>query len=165
MTVPQDWQRRVDQLWETIDSFPDDEFVARMATLVDELPPNDPVGLYERGGSYDSTDRSDLAVPLYQQALANGLSGPRRRQAIIQLASSLRNLDRATESVELLTAERAAGSDELDDAVAAFLALALVDVGRARAAAALVIGTLAPHLPRYRSSVANYARMLTDDSS
>jgi hypothetical protein len=49
----------------------------------------------------------------------------RRRQAVIQQASSLRNLGQASESVTLLTAEREAGSDDLDDAVDAFL------VGRA----------------------------------
>ena len=61
----------------------------------------------------------------------------------------------------LLTAERDAGSDALDDAVAVFLALALADVGREREALALALGALAPHLPRYQRSAANYARELT----
>ena len=42
-------------------------------------------------------------------------------------------------------AERDAGSDELDEAVAGFLALALVGVGREREAVALALGALAPH--------------------
>ena len=63
----------------------------------------------------------------------------------------------------LLAAERDAGSDHLDDAVRAFLALALVDVGREREAAS--IAALAPHLPRYQRSMANYARMLMDPES
>ncbi|HVC82204.1 MAG TPA: tetratricopeptide repeat protein, partial [Chloroflexota bacterium] len=82
---------------------------------------------FERAASLDSTGHSDLAVPLYRQALALGLRGERRRRAVIQMASSLRNIGRAPESVALLTAERDAGSDDLDDAVDAFLALALVD--------------------------------------
>ncbi len=61
--------------------------------------------------------------------------GERRRRAMIQLASSLRNLGRPEESVALLTTELDAGSDHLDDAVRAFLALALTDVGREREAA------------------------------
>jgi Tetratrico peptide repeat len=66
----------------------------------------------------------------------------------------------AAESVELLAAERDRASDELDDAVSAFLALALVDTGREREAVALALAALAPHLPRYQRSLANYAREL-----
>jgi Tetratrico peptide repeat len=88
--------------------------------------------------------------------------GERRRRAVIQLASSLRNLGQAQESVGLLTAELAAGSDHLDDAVRAFLALALVDVGREREAASLALAALAPHLPRYQRSLGNYAKLLVE---
>jgi hypothetical protein len=155
-----DWERRVDELWAAMDTYDEDDFVAAMAALVDELPADDPVGLFERAGSVDSTGHSDLAVPLYRQALDNGLSGLRRRRAIIQMASSLRNLGQASESVDLLTVERGASSDELDDAVAGFLALALADIGREREAASIALGALAPHLPRYQRSLGNYARML-----
>ncbi len=86
-------------------------------------------------------------------------------EASIQLASSLRNVGQVAESVALLTAERDAGSDELDDAVSAFLALALVDTGREREAVAITLAALAPHLPRYQRSVANYARLLGDQPS
>jgi hypothetical protein len=80
------------------------------------------------------------------------------------MASSLRNLGRPQESVELLSAERERTSDELDDAVTAFLALALVEVGREREAAALALEALAPHLPRYQRSLANYARSIADSA-
>ncbi len=60
----------------------------------------------------------------------------------------------------LLRAERERGSDELDGAVAAFLALALADTGREREALSLALAALAPHLPRYGRSLANYAREL-----
>jgi hypothetical protein len=43
--------------------------------------------------------------------------------------------------------------------------LALVDVGREREAAALALAAVAPHLPRYQRSLANYARLLTDDEA
>jgi Tetratrico peptide repeat len=54
------------------------------------------------------------------------------------------------------------GSDHLDDAVRAFLALALVDTGREREAVSLALAALAPHLPRYQRSLAAYARLLLD---
>lgn len=35
-------------------------------------------------------------------------------------------------------------------------------MGRAREAVSLAVGALAPHLPRYQRSMANYARLLTE---
>jgi hypothetical protein len=81
------------------------------------------------------------------------------------MASSLRNLGDPQRSVELLRAERERGSDELDDAVIATLALALADTGREREAAGLAIGALARHLPRYNRSMANYAHELVEDGA
>lgn len=158
---PNDWEQRLAGLWADIDEYDEGDFVTTMEALVGERPPGDPIGLFELAGSYDSTGRTDLAVPLYREALAAGLEGSRRRQAVIQLASSLRNLGHADDSVALLEAERQSGSDEFDDALAAFLALALADVGREREALSLALEALAPHLPRYQRSVGNYARLLT----
>lgn len=162
-----DWQQRVAAVWAAL---PDVEqtddaaarFRARIEALAAEPPPGHPAGLFERACAFDSTGRPGEAVPLYRAALAAGLSGTPRRRATIQLASSLRTLGRSAESVELLTAERGAGSDELDDAVCAFLALALTDVGREREAVSLAVGALAGHLPRYRRAAGAYARLLVE---
>ena len=159
------WEQRLDALWASFDDYDEDEFIARLDELVAELPTDSPVGPFERAGAFDSTGYSDRAVPLYQEALERGLEGPRRRRAVIQLASSLRNLGRAEESVDLLRAEQAAGSDELDDAVSAFLALALADTDREREAAGVALAALAPHLPRYQRSLATYARELAEGAS
>jgi tetratricopeptide (TPR) repeat protein len=157
-----EWERELAALWAQLDELEEEEFLKRMDALADELP--DPgVAAFERACARDSTGHSDLAVPLYREALELGLEGIRRRRAVIQMSSSLRNLGRPEESVELLAEERERTSDELDDAVAAFLALALVDVGRGREAAALGLLALAPHLPRYQRSLANYARSLTNE--
>ncbi|HEY8001545.1 MAG TPA: tetratricopeptide repeat protein [Solirubrobacterales bacterium] len=151
------WERRLAELWESIDAHDPDEFVATVEHLVAELPADDPVGPFEQGSAFDSTGHPQRAVERYRQALDLGLSGPRRRQAVIQLASSLRNLDRAEESVALLTAELERGSDDLDDAVRAFLALALSNLGRDREAVSVALTALAPHLTRYNRSLAAYA--------
>jgi hypothetical protein len=148
--------------WASMPDRDEAEFLTLIETLVEELPPGDPDGLFERGAALDSTGHSDLAVPLYQQALEAGLAGERRRRAVIQMASSLRNLDRSQESVALLTAELEAGSDHLDDAVRTVLALALTDVGREREAVSVAVQALAAHLPRYQKSMANYARLLIE---
>ncbi|MFE9655131.1 tetratricopeptide repeat protein [Micromonospora sp. NPDC006431] len=88
--------------------------------------------------------------------------GIRRRRSVIQMSSSLRNIGQPGESVRLLTEERERGSDELDDAVSAALALALTSVGREREAVSIAVGALAKHLPRYQRSTANYARLLVE---
>jgi tetratricopeptide (TPR) repeat protein len=150
----------VADLWASIEDHGEREFVTRMEELAAELPADNAVAAFERASAQDSTGHSDLAVPLYRQALERGLEGERRRRAVIQMASSLRNLGRAEESVELLTAELNEASDGLDDAVKAFLALALVDVGREREAVSLALEALARHLPRYQRSLANYAELI-----
>jgi hypothetical protein len=154
-----EWDQRVADLWTAFDDHSEEDFLARMGALTAELPAGSPVGVFERGAAQDATGHDELAVSLYRQALETGLHGSRRRQAVIQLASSLRNLGQAAESVTLLEAERAAESDELDDAVTAFLALALLDVGREREAASLALAALAPHLLSYGRSVASYAQL------
>ena len=157
-----DWEQRIADAWASLDERDEDDFRQLLEKLVAELPPGDPAGLFERAAAWDSTGHSDRAVPLYREALAAGATGERRRRAVIQLASSLRNLGRSDESVELLTAELAAGADQLDDAVKTVLALALTDVGREREAVSIAVGALAAHLPRYQRSMANYARLLVE---
>jgi len=155
-----DWAERLGRLWDELERNDGEQFVEKMRLLVAELPEGDPRRPYEMGSAFDSTGHSDRAVPLYREALALGLDGRLRREAVIQLASSLRNLGRAKESVQLLSAERARGSDGLDDAVSAFLALALADCGRERDAVSVALLALTPHLTRYQRSVGNYAREL-----
>jgi Flp pilus assembly protein TadD len=160
--ISAEWEQRLSDLWASIDDHSEEEFLARMEELTAELSADSAVAVFERAASLDSTGHSDLAVPLYRQALELRLEGERRRRAVIQMASSLRNLGRAPESVALLTAERDAGSDDLDDAVNAFLALALVDTGREREAVSLALTALSRHLPRYQRSLADYAQEISD---
>jgi len=160
-----DWERRVADLWASLDDLDEQEFVARVATLVGELPAGSAVGLFERACSLDSTGHSDQAVPLYQEALRVGLSGQRRRRAVIQLASSLRSVGRSAQSVEMLRAEREVTHDELDDAIAAVLALALTDIGCEREAVSIAVTALSRHLVRYQRSMVNYARQIMESDA
>jgi tetratricopeptide (TPR) repeat protein len=163
-----DWERRAAEAWASIDEHDEAEFRALIEKLAAELPEGSGIAAFERACAFDSTGHSDRAVPLYQQALEAGLTGERRRRAVIQMSSSLRNLGRPEESVALLTEElnRAdSGADHLNDAVKAVLALALTDVGREREAVSLAVGALAAHLPRYQRSMANYARLLVEQEA
>jgi len=144
-------------LWSAIDRYEPQAFVEQIELLVAELPSGSAIGSFERASAQDSTGHPDLAVPLYRVALKADLSGLRRRRATIQLASSLRNLGNASEAANLLFAELTSPSDELDGAVRAFLALALVDLGREREAIAHSLAALSKYLPRYNRSLARYA--------
>ncbi|AVT36113.1 tetratricopeptide repeat protein [Plantactinospora sp. BB1] len=164
-----DWERRVAEAWASIDEYEgrEDDFRALIESLAAELPDGDPVAAFERACAWDSTGHSDRAVPLYRWALDHGLAGYRRRRAVIQMSSSLRNIGEAELAVTLLKAERDIDPATLDeptrglaDAISATLALCLADSGREREAVSVAVAALAPHLPRYQRSMANYARLL-----
>jgi len=159
------WEHRVDSAWATFDERTDGENRALIDALAAELPDGAAEASFERACVFDSTGASDLAVPLYRDALQRGLGPERRRRAVIQLASSLRNIGGAAEGVGLLENELAAASDDLDDAVRAFLALMLTDVGRDREAVSHALLALAGHLPRYERSLAASARDLVPERS
>jgi tetratricopeptide (TPR) repeat protein len=166
-----DWEARVAEAWASIAEYEnrEDEFRALIDGLAAELPDGDPIAAFEQACAWDSTGHSDRAVPLYQRALSHGLTGYRRRRAVIQMSSSLRNMGQAETAITLLEAERGIDPATLDeqtralaDAISAVLALCLVDSGREREAVSIAVGALAPHLPRYQRSMANYARLLLD---
>ena len=74
-----EWEQRLSDLWASIDDHSEQVFLSKMELLVAELPANSAVAAFERAASLDSTGHSDLAVPLYRQALELGLQGQRRR--------------------------------------------------------------------------------------
>jgi hypothetical protein len=156
--------RRVAALFAAIDDYEEAAFLARIDALADELPEGDADGLFHRASARDSWGHSDLAVPLYRAALERGgLTGENRRRAVIQLSSSLRNTGAAAAGLALLEAERAHGSDHLDDALDTTTALCLASLGREREGLSLVLIALAKHLPRYNRSMADYGRALLDE--
>lgn len=154
-----DWDERIAAVWSA--EATDDERIALIDALAAERPEDDPAALFERAGARDSAGLETEAEPLYRRALAGGLDEDRRVQAVIQLASTLRNLGQVGESLALLKSEYEKGTDAvLHDATAAFYALALASSGDAVAAASVALQALAPHLPRYTRSVTAYAREL-----
>jgi hypothetical protein len=154
---------RAAALFATLDDHTEEGFLAEIDTLVADLPADHPDALFHRGCAQDSWGHSDRAVPLYRQALANGLAGEHRRRAVIQMSSSLRNVGEVETALELLLAERENGSDHLDDAVICTIALCLASLGREREGLSVAIVALARHLPRYNRSMTNYGKALLAD--
>jgi tetratricopeptide (TPR) repeat protein len=157
------WRERFDAVWADAERLSEAEIVRRIDEIAAEEP-DDAVGLWERGGARDSTGDEAGAEQLYRAALASGLPDTERAQCVIQLASTVRNLGRPDESLELLRAEFEGrpADDEYADAAVAFAALALVDLDRPTEAVAALLHALTPHLPRYHRSVPAYAAALLD---
>ncbi|WP_369816310.1 tetratricopeptide repeat protein [Cellulomonas sp. Leaf334] len=158
MTELQRWSRRVDQFWETADDDDAEAVLEGMKALVAERPVGDPAALLEWAGAHDSVGLEAEAVPLYRQALAAGLDPEREARAIVQLASSLRNVGDPIAAVELLRA--APDHPAVGAARGAFLALALFDAGQPGEALATALHALTPTLPGYRRALDYYASQL-----
>ena len=151
------WRARVDAFWAEFDDSDAEGCLNRMRALVDERPAGDPEALAEWGGVHDSLGLEEEAVGPYRAALAAGLPPEHAHQVTIQLASTLRNLGRTSEALELLDGLDA---PELGDAPAFFRALVLHSAGRSAEALQTALTVLAEHLPRYQRSARAYAAEL-----
>lgn len=157
-----DWQHRIDLVWQDA-SLSDEERTRQIDALAAELGAAHPIALFERAGARDSAGVETEAEPLYRAALAAGLDPVRRTRAVIQLASTIRNLGNTEEALAMLAAEYdASRGGALADEAAAFYALALASVGDEARAASVALTALAPHLSRYQRSVTGYAAELLD---
>jgi tetratricopeptide (TPR) repeat protein len=164
VTDVDDWRARVDAVWTDADRLGDAEVIVRVDALAAERPEDDALALFERAGARDSAGLEADAEPLYRAAIAAGLPDDERAQAVIQLASTIRNLGRPDESLVLLRAEFADHPDHpYADAATAFAALALASLGQPTEALSATLNALAKHLPRYQRSVRGYADALLDD--
>lgn len=162
MVQRDEWQARVDAVWADA-TLNNAEVIDLIDALAAEWPADDAIALFESAGARDSAGLEAQAEPLYRRALAVGLPESQRAQATIQLASTIRNLGRVDEAIQMLRAERSAHpASALDTATAAFLALALASKGDAQEATQVALLALVPHLPRYHRSVTAYALQLTE---
>ncbi|WP_084126603.1 tetratricopeptide repeat protein [Demequina sp. NBRC 110054] len=151
------WERRVAEFWAAADRS-DPAVVLEAAEKMCVGAADGPAGLYELASAHDFVGDEEGAVPLYRRALEAGLDGMRRDEAVIQLASSLRNVGLPTEAVGLLQEEQV--REELRPAAQAFLALALQDAGRCHEALSTALTALAPSLPLYQGAITRYAEGL-----
>ena len=157
------WNDRVAAFWAGADDEDDERMLDAMRRLIQERAADDPDALYEWASVHDFLGREADAVPLYRAALDAGLAGDRRPQAVIQLASSLRNVGDPEAAIALL--ENETPTEVTGDTAQAFLALALRDAGRPDEALAVAITALARTFPRYSRSLTHYAAALTEPQS
>lgn len=149
----------LDRFWEHVDLERPDRARADLAAILAARGQDDARASYERASLHDSLGEEREAIPLYRDALGRGLAGPHRTRAVIQLASSLRNVGESSAAIALLRG--VADDDPLIDAARAFLSLALFSDEKPARALTTALTTLAPRLPRYQRAVRAYAGELS----
>ncbi len=151
------WQTAIDGFWNQVDGKTEGELQSELGALLTAQVPT-ANALFERASLHDYLGEEATAVGLYQQAMASGLEGPKRSEAMIQLGSSLRNIGHAHQAVQLLK------QIELEDPLyldaQGFLALALLDAGHPESAVASALRALAPAMKIYSRPVQRYAQEL-----
>ncbi|PQA92460.1 hypothetical protein B0A69_15630 [Chryseobacterium shigense] len=156
------WEQELKTIWDQFGVISNEDFIHTIKIHTEAISTGQPNAIadFEKACAYDSTGFEKKAEPLYRSALHLGLTGLRRRRARIQLASTLRNNGKTDESIEILREEKENYSDELDDAVNAFLALSLSSLNNDKEALSLALESLSKHLPRYNKSVYHYSQEL-----
>ena len=142
---------------------PDEQARVVEAQALADTGPDDPRLIFELASAHDSAGDDQQAIALYDKALGAGLREPHRHRALIQQASSHRNVGDLSAARQILDAlsEQRPGSA----AVAAFRALTMLDQGEQRAAVADLINVLLSHSgdaddEAYRASLHRYAEEL-----
>jgi tetratricopeptide (TPR) repeat protein len=102
--------------------------------------PDDPLVLYETGGSYDVMGEEKQAIPYYEKAIARGLTGSDLQECLVCLGSSYRNVGKFEKAIETL--ERAVAEFPNKNSGKAFLALAYYSDGREDEAVSLLMDLL-----------------------
>lgn len=153
------WDRRIGAFWQAADEGRPAEAWADLEPLLAERPKGDPAATFERASLHDMLGEEHDAIPLYERAIAAGLDAERQGFAVIQLASSLRNVGRLEEAAAHL--ETLAADERLGTAARAFLALTLHDLGCHAEALQLVLTDHAPSVPLYGRALGEYAGLLT----
>lgn len=162
--MQQNWRDRIADIWAHAGAMAEGDVVSAIDELVAERDPDDAEALFEAAGARDYAGLEAEAEPLYRRAIDNGLDAALIPQAVIQLASTLRNLDRVEESIALLEQQlHEHPDDEWTGPTAAFLALALTSRGDPTQGAAVALMALANYLPIYQRSVRGYAAELLSD--
>ncbi|MCZ4517210.1 tetratricopeptide repeat protein [Rhodococcus ruber] len=145
--------------WRDADDADPDRMRVEMEHLLSAASYSDARVLFERASLDDFLGDEAGAIPLYQASLSAGLDGDRENQARIQLASSLRNVGRLRDALQVLHSFEF--SNEYISARDAFVALNFWDMGDAAQALRSALQAASPATGRYRRAIGAYAAELS----
>jgi tetratricopeptide (TPR) repeat protein len=122
---------------------------------------DDPVLNYQTALAHDNLGLESEAIPLYERAIANGLSGKDLENAIIGLGSSLRCTDQHESSLSVLQD----GVDKFPDnwSMKVFLAMTLHELDQTGRAMEMLLTCITqtssnPSIKEYELAISFYAR-------
>lgn len=144
--------------WERVDDTQPERMHAQLDVLLVGMA-DSARAAFERASLHDALGEEAAAIPLYREALDGALDHGLRTPAMIQLASSLRNVGDPSGAMAVL--QQIDPDDVLADAARAFLALSLYDDGKPAAALRTALQALSSHLPAYERAIDAYAEELT----
>ena len=126
--------------------------------------PDNPYVLYEVGGSYDTDGQEEKAIGYYERALPH-LTGETRRKCLLQYGSTLRNLDRFEESLDVF--KKACAEFPESDSLRVFKSLTLHAAGHKDKALATLLLVIAdrvdsPEIKRYEAAIRGNADYLAN---
>lgn len=126
--------------------------------------PEDRHALLAYASALDFASREAEAAPVYEQAIAAGLDGDALRQGLVQYGSTLRNLERFSDAVNVL--RQADEQFPGQASIKVFLALALTSAGRCPEAVQILVTVALDHIDRdelqqYQRALRYYAAALT----
>ncbi|MCY7413273.1 MAG: tetratricopeptide repeat protein [Salinibacterium sp.] len=156
------WEDRVAASWNDADDERPAAMWAALERLLAELPKLDATASFECASLHDMFGEEQSAIPLYQSAFNTGLDPEQHGYAVIQLASTLRNVGRLSQEAQLL--EPLLADEKLGAAARAFLALTLHDLGRPKNGLRIVLSNHALNVPRYGRALGEYAALLPADT-
>lgn len=148
----------MDDFWKSAREKEPQQLRAELGQLLEGKDPRDPRVLFEVASLHDYLGEEQQAVPPYRAALDAGLEPAKQDEALLQLASTLRNLGELEESINLL--QRISAASPIFTDAQAFLALALHDAGRSTDAVRVAAHALARHAPLYGRAIESYANEL-----
>ncbi len=136
--------------------------VAYFEKLLFEYP-EEPLALYHCARAHDFAGAPERAGPLYERAFAAGLAGEELRRGLTSYGSTLRNLQRYEDAVQILG--QAYHQFPGDALIPCYLALAMHSAGRPGQAVALMLDVALEHIndPELQANnwaLSNYAAAL-----
>lgn len=127
--------------------------------------PKEPLVHYELASIYDYSGKEAEAIPHYEHAIAMGLSEPHLQRAILQLGSSLRNVEQYDQAIDVLRdgCKRFPNHEPLQ----IFLALVLHSAGHAEGAVITLLELAltninSPEMELYHGAMRRYTDALKE---
>ncbi|WP_421385247.1 tetratricopeptide repeat protein [Bacillus salacetis] len=154
------WDALVEEGWE---NQYDEQKLINFFTELLRRHPESARANFELGNAYDFLGQEQRAIPLYEEAIKLGLDKEFEAYALLQLGSSLRNVGRLDEAIEILSVAEARFPGI--PTVSMFLSMALFNGNKHKEALQTLLSSMiynndTPDIKRYGKGLEYYIKNL-----